>query len=116
MLTCAHSVTLKGTYGVLPYFISKTLVELVMSFLTMALAVLVGYWLMALQSSMILHILNPWGLSLTASSVALFLGCLVKDVTLARRRSTRAAPRGPLHEGRSTWGSQIFFILTCAPY
>lgn len=72
-----------GTYNVLPYFISKTLVELVMSFLTMALAVLVGYWLMALQGSVILHIINTWGLSLTASSVALFLGCLVKDVTLA---------------------------------
>ena len=34
----------------------------------------------------------------------------------ARRRSTRAAPRGSLHEGRSTGGSQIFFILTCAQY
>ena len=34
----------------------------------------------------------------------------------ARRRSTRAAPRGSLHEGRSTLGSQIFFILTCAQY
>ena len=26
------------------------------------------------------------------------------------------ASRGPLHEGRSTWGSQIFSILTCAQY
>ena len=48
----------------------------------------------------------------------------------ARRRSTRAAPRGPLHADRSTRialcgslhaglsmeGSQIFFILTCAQY
>ena len=33
-----------------------------------------------------------------------------------RRRSTRAAPRRSLHEGRSTGGSQIFFILTCAQY
>ena len=43
-----------------------------------------------------------------------------------RRRSTRAAPWGSLHEGRSTegrstraaprGGSQIFFILTCAQY
>ena len=44
-----------------------------------------------------------------------------KNWTFARRRSTRAAPRGvaprgSLHEGRSTGGSQIFFILTCAHY
>ena len=31
-------------------------------------------------------------------------------------RSTGVAPRGPLHGGRSTGGSQIFFILTCAQY
>ena len=34
----------------------------------------------------------------------------------ARRRSTRAAPLGSLHEGRSTGGSLIFLILTCAQY
>ena len=28
----------------------------------------------------------------------------------------RAAPRGALHAGRSTGGSQIFFMLTCAQY
>jgi len=73
-----------GTYSVLPYFISKTLVELVMSFLTMAIAVLVGYWLIEFQGSVILHIVNAWGLSIVASSVALVLGCAVKDITLAQ--------------------------------
>lgn len=72
-----------GTYNVLPYFLSKTLVELFMSFLTMAVAVLVGYWLMGLQGSVILLILCTWILAVVSSSVALFLGCAVKDVTLA---------------------------------
>ena len=40
-----------------------------------------------------------------------------RDIAAVRRRSTRAAPRGPLHEGRSTGrGLQIFFVLMCAQY
>jgi hypothetical protein len=72
-----------GTYGVLPYFLAKTFVELIMSFFTMAEAVLIGYYLMDFQGPVMLHILVAFGLSVVASSVALFLGCAVKEVTLA---------------------------------
>ena len=40
----------------------------------------------------------------------------VRRSMLHAGRSTRAAPRGPLHEGRSTGGSKIFFILICTQY
>ena len=45
--------------------------------------------------------------------------CIRPDCTSAlyTGRSTRAAPKGLLNEGRSTGrGSQIFLILTCAQY
>ena len=33
-----------------------------------------------------------------------------------RRRSTRAAPRGPLHAGRFTGVADLLYTLTCAHY
>jgi hypothetical protein len=72
-----------GTYGTFPYFLSKTVVELVMSFLTMLVAVVVSYYLIDFRGPLMYHVLVAWGLAIVASSVALLLGCAVKDVTLA---------------------------------
>jgi len=72
-----------ATYGLLPYFLSKTAVELVLGFLTMSVAILVPYWIMDLQGSVILHILAAFALSSVAASTALVLGCATKDVKVA---------------------------------
>jgi len=46
-------------------------------------AILVPYWIMDLQGSVILHILAAFALSSVAASTALVLGCATKDVKVA---------------------------------
>ena len=69
------------------------------------------------EGTNVMHSLNWVSNIHTAGNV----GLLSTNYNEARRHSTRAAPRGSLHGGRSTraaprGGSQIFLILTCAQY
>eukprot|EP00401_Gymnodinium_catenatum_P075344 CAMPEP_0117490148 /NCGR_PEP_ID=MMETSP0784-20121206/17401_1 /TAXON_ID=39447 /ORGANISM="" /LENGTH=566 /DNA_ID=CAMNT_0005284897 /DNA_START=284 /DNA_END=1984 /DNA_ORIENTATION=- len=71
-------------YGVIPYFLSKTLVELPVTLLVAIESWLIGYWVMGLQGNFFLLVLTSWGLSLTAASTALFIGCSVTNAQSAQ--------------------------------
>lgn len=71
-------------YGTIPYFLSKMLVELPITFLTCLEMLLISYWTMGLQGNFIYLVLISWGLALTAASTALFIGCNVAQAQRAQ--------------------------------
>mmetsp|Transcript_15002 Transcript_15002/g.38536 ORF Transcript_15002/g.38536 Transcript_15002/m.38536 type:complete len:649 (-) Transcript_15002:139-2085(-) len=72
-----------GTYGVLPYFISKTISEGVLTFLQASVIFLLQWKLMELQGPIYYFIFAGFGLSMVAQSLALLLGCVVSAVKVA---------------------------------
>uniref|UniRef100_A0A7S2JVU6 ABC transporter domain-containing protein n=1 Tax=Zooxanthella nutricula TaxID=1333877 RepID=A0A7S2JVU6_9DINO len=75
-------------YGVVPYFLSKTMIEVPLLLLTNILSWLVAYWLMGFHGSIVIGILGTWLISLAAASTALVVACLVKD----SKQAMEAAP------------------------
>lgn len=71
-------------YGVVPYFLAKTLVEAPMSFLTALETFLISYWIMDLQGNFFLLVCVAWALSMTAASTALMVGCSVPNAQSAQ--------------------------------
>lgn len=71
-------------YGVLPYFLAKTLVEMPLTFLTSLESFLIAYWVMGLQGNFFYLVLISWALALTAASTALFIGCSVTNAQSAQ--------------------------------
>ncbi|CAE7759180.1 ABCG2 [Symbiodinium sp. CCMP2456] len=70
-------------YGVVPYFISKTIVEMPVVLLAQIVTFLVTYWWMGLHGSVLLLVLVSWGLGVTSSSLALLVGCGVSTAQKA---------------------------------
>eukprot|EP00051_Salpingoeca_urceolata_P021538 m.339302 g.339302 ORF g.339302 m.339302 type:complete len:604 (+) comp19816_c0_seq22:128-1939(+) len=70
-------------YGVIPYFVSKVLLELPLTFITACLVWVVSYWLMELRGNFIYLVLVSWMLGLVASSTALMLGSALPNVKVA---------------------------------
>lgn len=70
-------------YGVVPYFISKTLVEMPVVLMTQILTFLVTYWWMGLHGNIILLVLVSWLLGIASSSLALLVGCGVASAQKA---------------------------------
>jgi hypothetical protein len=70
-------------YGVIPYFISKTLVEMPVVFFAQALTFLISYWLMGLQGNFCLLVVYAWLLGIASSSLALIVGCGVASAEKA---------------------------------
>jgi ABC-type multidrug transport system permease subunit len=68
-----------GTYSTIPYFISKSVMELPLSFLQALTQFLILYWMIGFQSNFILLVLAAWGIGSSAASSAVILGCLVTD-------------------------------------
>eukprot|EP00429_Kryptoperidinium_foliaceum_P086743 CAMPEP_0176189528 /NCGR_PEP_ID=MMETSP0121_2-20121125/3476_1 /TAXON_ID=160619 /ORGANISM="Kryptoperidinium foliaceum, Strain CCMP 1326" /LENGTH=621 /DNA_ID=CAMNT_0017528135 /DNA_START=34 /DNA_END=1899 /DNA_ORIENTATION=+ len=75
-------------YGTLPYFLSKTAIELPLLAAQVTVQWLVAYWMMAMQGNFGLHILGTFLISLAAASTALLAACLVKDA----KQAMEAAP------------------------
>lgn len=71
-------------YGVIPYFLAKTIVEAPMSFLTSLETFLISYWIMGLQGNFIYLVLVAWALSMAAASTALMVGCSVANAQSAQ--------------------------------
>lgn len=71
------------TYKTLPYFLSKAMVELPITFAVTTVVFLIAYWIMKLQGSFIFLVLISWLLGLVASSTALVLGCALPNVKVA---------------------------------
>eukprot|EP00929_Paragymnodinium_shiwhaense_P003160 TRINITY_DN103595_c0_g1_i1.p1 TRINITY_DN103595_c0_g1~~TRINITY_DN103595_c0_g1_i1.p1 ORF type:complete len:703 (+),score=153.58 TRINITY_DN103595_c0_g1_i1:77-2110(+) len=70
-------------YGVVPYFISKTLVEAPVVLGTQILTFLIAYWIMDLQGNFVMLVLYAWLLGIASSSLALIIGCGVASAEKA---------------------------------
>ncbi|CAE8676936.1 unnamed protein product, partial [Polarella glacialis] len=62
-------------YGVIPYFMSKTLVEMPIVFMSQLLSFLITYWIMGLHGEFLLLVAVAWLLGMASSSLALLVGC-----------------------------------------
>jgi len=76
-----------GTYGAIPYFMSKMAVELPMGFLKSMMAALIVYFAMKLQGNFLLLTTILWLMGSAASSVSLLLASSTKDVKSANELS-----------------------------
>mmetsp|Transcript_31393 Transcript_31393/g.83516 ORF Transcript_31393/g.83516 Transcript_31393/m.83516 type:complete len:586 (-) Transcript_31393:255-2012(-) len=70
-------------YSSVPYFLSKTIVEIPVSLCSSLVILLVTYWSMGFQGNFFLLVLTSLTMSTAAGSQALFLGCCVKEVETA---------------------------------
>lgn len=69
-----------GQYGVVAYFVSKTIIELPVILLSSALQFLVCYWIMGLKGEFFALVLVAWLLAITSAGLALVVGCGVASV------------------------------------
>lgn len=72
-----------GCYGTVPYFISKSIVELPQWFAVSLLTLLIGYFMMGLQGSFMALTFAYWLNGLAASSTGLLLGCAAANPEVA---------------------------------
>jgi hypothetical protein len=70
-------------YGVVPYFISKTFVELFVVLISQVLTFVVAYPIMGLHGNFALLVIYGWVLGIASSSLALVIGCGVAAATKA---------------------------------
>lgn len=70
-------------YGVIPYFLSKTIAELVLLIIQIHLCLLISYFGMGFQGVFHVHVLAFFLVGLASSSVGLFLGCSISDIKTA---------------------------------
>lgn len=70
-------------YGVIPYFISKTLVEMPVVLVGQIITFLIAYWIMGLKGNMLGLIGIMWALGIASSSLALLIGCGVASAQKA---------------------------------
>jgi len=70
-------------YGVLPYFISKTLVEMPVVLMSQILTFAVTYFWMGLKGNVLLLVGVSWLLGIASSSLALLVGCGVASAQKA---------------------------------
>jgi len=70
-------------YGVIPYFVSKTIAELVLLVIQIHLCLLVSYFGMGFNGVFHIHVLAFFLVGLASSSVGLCLGCAIADIKTA---------------------------------
>mmetsp|Transcript_111589 Transcript_111589/g.311926 ORF Transcript_111589/g.311926 Transcript_111589/m.311926 type:complete len:630 (+) Transcript_111589:132-2021(+) len=70
-------------YGTLPYFLSKTAMEVPLLATQVMLQWLIAYWLMGMRGHFLVHYIGSLLISITAASTALLAACLVKDAKQA---------------------------------
>lgn len=70
-------------YGVVPYFLSKTISELVLLVLQIHCALLVSYFGMGFHGTFHVHFAAYFFIGLASSSVGLFLGCSISNIKTA---------------------------------
>jgi len=71
-------------YGTIPYFLAKTIVEIPVGFLTSLENWLISYFIMGFSGNFFYLVVITWGLTITASSTALFIGCSVANAQSAQ--------------------------------
>lgn len=76
-----------STYGAVPYFLSKTVVEVPQQFNQALLVMVAFYFVAGLQGSFIIHVVVLWLTSMAAASTALLVGCLAPNAEVAIQSS-----------------------------
>ena len=77
-----------GTYSGIAYFLSKTSLELPLTFVTTLIQFILCYFLIDMQGSFGIIVGANFGLAAASCSVAVFLGCVVNDVKDATELAT----------------------------
>lgn len=70
-------------YGVIPYFVSKTFVEIPVVLVGQCITFLIAYWIMGLKGNFFALIGITWALGIASSSLALLIGCGVASAQKA---------------------------------
>lgn len=70
-------------YSVVPYFVSKTLVEMPIVFMGEIISYCTAYWITGLNAPIVKLVFIAWCLGVTSSSQTLMLSCGVTSVTKA---------------------------------
>eukprot|EP00928_Gymnodinium_smaydae_P029715 TRINITY_DN22300_c0_g1_i1.p1 TRINITY_DN22300_c0_g1~~TRINITY_DN22300_c0_g1_i1.p1 ORF type:complete len:682 (+),score=91.49 TRINITY_DN22300_c0_g1_i1:46-2046(+) len=70
-------------YGVVPYFVAKTLVEAPVVFCAQLITFLISYWVMGLQGNFAVLVIYGWLLGIASSSLALIVSCGVASAEKA---------------------------------
>eukprot|EP00930_Biecheleria_cincta_P037390 TRINITY_DN2565_c0_g2_i2.p1 TRINITY_DN2565_c0_g2~~TRINITY_DN2565_c0_g2_i2.p1 ORF type:complete len:619 (-),score=111.21 TRINITY_DN2565_c0_g2_i2:13-1830(-) len=70
-------------YGVVPYFLSKTVVEIVLLGLQCTIVWLIDYWMMGFRGNFLVHLGGSVLIGLSCSSLGLMLGCSISNVQTA---------------------------------
>merc|ERR1739848_640217 len=70
-------------YGVIPYFVSKTVVELPVVFMTTVVMFVIAYWLMGFHGNFLGLVLYGWLLAITSSGLTLIASSGVASVEKA---------------------------------
>jgi ABC-type multidrug transport system ATPase subunit len=75
-------------YGVIPYFVSKTFIEIPVVLVSQIVTFLIVYWLMGLHGDFLVLVLYASLLGIASSSLSLIVGCGVADA----QKATQLAP------------------------
>eukprot|EP00927_Polykrikos_kofoidii_P027605 TRINITY_DN2421_c0_g3_i1.p1 TRINITY_DN2421_c0_g3~~TRINITY_DN2421_c0_g3_i1.p1 ORF type:complete len:627 (+),score=83.85 TRINITY_DN2421_c0_g3_i1:62-1882(+) len=70
-------------YGIAPYFLSKTVVEVPLVIVQNVVMWLIAFWAMGFQGNFLAHVAATTLVGLAAASTSLFVGCLVKSAKQA---------------------------------
>jgi len=105
-----------STYGSLPYFISKTLVEMPQVLLNALIVYTVTYWLMGFHGNYFYFVLSFWLVGLGAASTALLVGCLAANAEVASQAGPVLFVPQILFAGFYIKTSQIPVWLSWAQY
>lgn len=73
-----------GSYGALPYLVSKLLVEIPLNGFQALLVLVISYFLMGLVGNFFLHVCSLWLIQLACASYAYLIGALVPDAKAAQ--------------------------------
>ena len=76
-----------STYGAVPYFLSKTVVEVPQALLQATLVMVAFYFVAGLEGSFLIHVIVLWLTSMAAASTALLVGCLAANAEVAIQSS-----------------------------
>lgn len=72
-----------GLYSIIPYVISKTLMEMTLNFIFTFLMMFITYWIIDLNGNFFILVLIFWLQGIVGSSLALFLGSISSNVKTA---------------------------------
>lgn len=103
-------------YSVVSYFLSKTIVELLVTFIQNLLLFLITYWALNLRANFFELLFATWTMAISASSMALWLGCVVSSASTAIQLQPAMAVPQILFSGLFLKSNQLKVYLRWIQY